>query len=50
MTNVGPAPGAQVRNPNVRPNDESFFDDITRGYTQKALFGSADFDIIPEDS
>jgi iron complex outermembrane receptor protein len=48
LTNVGPAPGAQVRNPNVRPNDESFFDDITRGYTQKAVFGSADFDIIPK--
>jgi iron complex outermembrane recepter protein len=48
LTNIGPAPGAEVRNPNVRPNDESFFDDITRGYTQRALFGSVDFDIIPK--
>ncbi|HME37807.1 MAG TPA: TonB-dependent receptor [Steroidobacteraceae bacterium] len=48
LTNVGPAPGAYVRNPNVRPDNESFFDDVTRGYTQKAAFGSADFDIIPK--
>ncbi|MGO9934116.1 MAG: TonB-dependent receptor [Steroidobacteraceae bacterium] len=48
LTNIGPAPGAEVRNPNVRSNDTSFFDDITRGYTQRALFGSADFDIIPK--
>jgi len=48
LTDVGPAPGAQVRNPNVRNDNTSFFDDVTRGYTQKALFGSADFDIIPK--
>jgi outer membrane receptor protein involved in Fe transport len=48
LTNVGPAPGAYVRNPNTRGDNESFFDDITRGYTQKAVFGSADFDIIPK--
>ncbi len=48
LTDIGPAPGAQVRNPNVRPDNESFFDDVTRGYTQKALFGSADFDIVPK--
>jgi iron complex outermembrane recepter protein len=48
LTNVGPAPGAIVNNPNVRPNNESYFDDITRGYSQKALFGSIDYDIIPK--
>jgi outer membrane receptor protein involved in Fe transport len=48
LTNVGPAPGANVRNPNVRTDNTSFFDDITRGYTQKAIFGSVDFDIIPK--
>ncbi|HWJ36569.1 MAG TPA: TonB-dependent receptor [Steroidobacteraceae bacterium] len=48
LTDVGPAPGAQVHNPNVRGDTTSFFDDITRGYTQKALFGSMDFDIIPK--
>jgi iron complex outermembrane receptor protein len=48
LTDVGPAPGAAVRNPNVRNDQTSFFDDITRGYTQKAIFGSVDFDIIPK--
>ena len=47
LTNIGPAPGAYVRNPNVRPDNESFFDDVTRGYIQTAVFGSVDFDIIP---
>jgi iron complex outermembrane receptor protein len=48
LTNVGPAPDAIVNNSAVRPDNESYFDDITRGYTQKALFGSMDFDIIPK--
>jgi iron complex outermembrane receptor protein len=48
LTDIGPAAGAQVRNPNVRNDNVSFFDDITRGYTQKAAFGSLDFDIIPK--
>jgi len=48
LTDIGPAPGAQVRNPNVRGDTTSFFDDITRGYTQKAVFGSVDFDIVPK--
>jgi iron complex outermembrane recepter protein len=48
LTDVGPAAGAQVRDPNVRPDNVSFFDDVTRGYTQKALFGSVDFDILPK--
>lgn len=48
LTDIAPAPGAYVRNPNIRPDNESFFDDVTRGYTQKAAFGSADFDIIPK--
>ena len=48
LTDVGPPAGAQVNNPNIRPDNESYFDDITRGYRQTALFGSADFDIIPK--
>jgi iron complex outermembrane recepter protein len=48
LTDIGPAPGAQVRDPNVRPDNVSFFDDVTRGYTQKAVFGSVDYDIIPK--
>ena len=48
LTDVAPAPGATVNNPSVRNDNTSFFDDITRGYTQKAIFGSVDFDIIPK--
>jgi outer membrane receptor protein involved in Fe transport len=48
MTDVGPAAGAQVNNPSIRNDNTSFFDDITRGYKQKAVFGSVDFDIIPK--
>jgi len=43
-----PPPGATSNNPNVRNDNTAFFDDITRGYTQKAVFGSVDFDIIPK--
>ena len=35
-------------NPNVRPPGDAFFDDITRGYAQKAAYTSVDFDLIPE--
>jgi iron complex outermembrane recepter protein len=35
-------------NPNVRPLGDAFFDDITRGYKQKAAFGSVDLDIFPK--
>ena len=48
LTDVGPPAGSRPNNPNVRPDNESYFDDITRGYTQKAIFGSMDFDIIPK--
>lgn len=34
-------------NPNLRPPGDSFFDDITRGYTQKAAYASFDVAIIP---
>ena len=37
-----------VNNPNVRNVNDGFFDDIQRGYTQKAAFASADFDVIPK--
>lgn len=48
FTDVGPPAGTQVNNPAVRPDDESYFDDITRGYRQAALFGSSDFEIVPK--
>ena len=37
-----------VNDPNRRPPSVGFFDDIKRGYTQKAIFGSVDFDLIPK--
>jgi iron complex outermembrane recepter protein len=45
---VIPPSGATSNNPDVRGDNTAFFDDITRGYTQKAAFGSADFDLIPK--
>jgi outer membrane receptor protein involved in Fe transport len=35
-------------NPNVRALGDAFFDDVTRGYQQTAIFASIDFDIIPK--
>jgi iron complex outermembrane receptor protein len=35
-------------NPNVRPLGDAFFNDVTRGYSQKAAFASVDFDLIPQ--
>jgi iron complex outermembrane recepter protein len=48
LTDVGPPAGTQVNNPNIRPDNESYFDDIIRTYRQQAIFASADFDIIPK--
>jgi iron complex outermembrane receptor protein len=49
---IDPATGALYpvtsNNPNVRPLHDAFFDDVTRGYEQKAAFASMDFDIIPK--
>jgi outer membrane receptor protein involved in Fe transport len=45
---IAPPAGATSNDPNVRNDNTAFFDDITRGYTQKAVFGSADFDIVPK--
>jgi iron complex outermembrane receptor protein len=33
--------------PNARPLGDGFFNDITRGYKQKAAYASLDFDLIP---
>ena len=43
-----PPPGATSNDPNVRNDNTAFFEDVTRGYTQKAAFGSVDFDLIPK--
>jgi outer membrane receptor protein involved in Fe transport len=34
-------------NPNVRPLGDAFFNDITRGYRQQAVYTSVDFELIP---
>ncbi len=36
-------------NPNIRPLGDGFFNDITRGYTQKAAYASVDFDLVPKE-
>ena len=35
-------------NPNIRPPGVGFFNDITRGYQQRAAYASVDFDLIPK--
>jgi outer membrane receptor protein involved in Fe transport len=35
-------------NPNIRPPGDGFFNDITRGYSQRAAYASLDFDLIPQ--
>jgi outer membrane receptor protein involved in Fe transport len=48
MTDVAPAPGTTVNDPNTRGDTVAFFNDVTRGYKQTAAFTSLDFDIIPQ--
>jgi iron complex outermembrane recepter protein len=45
---IAPPPGTTDNNHAPRPPGDNFFDDITRGYKQKAVFGSIDYDIIPK--
>jgi len=45
---IVPPPGATANNPNVRPKGDVFFDDTTMGYTQRAAFGSVDYDLTPK--
>jgi iron complex outermembrane recepter protein len=45
---IAPPANATSTNPDVRPSSESFFNDITRGYKQKAAFASFDFDLLPK--
>jgi len=47
FTPIGPLPVDGVSNPNIRSPNTGFFTDASRGYTQYAIFGSGDFDIIP---
>jgi|GEM_PF-36233 len=36
-----------VSNPAVRPLGDGFFDDMTRGYQQRAAYASVDLDLVP---
>ena len=36
-----------LNNPHVRPLGDGFFNDVTRGYDQKAAYASVDFDLVP---
>jgi iron complex outermembrane receptor protein len=45
---LAPLAGATQFDPNPRAPGVVFFDDITRGYTQKAVFGEVAFDIVPK--
>ena len=42
-----PAPVTSI-NPSIRPLGDAFFNDITRGYTQRAAYASVDFGLIPK--
>ena len=43
-----PPAGSTMVNPNVRPAGEVFYNDLTRGYKQKAAFGELAFDLLPK--
>src|SRR5450631_2079531 len=36
-----------LNNPNVRPLGDGFFNDVTRGYRQKAAYASVDVELLP---
>ena len=42
-----PAP-VTSNNPNIRPLGDGYFNDVTRGYTQKVAYASVDVDLIPQ--
>jgi iron complex outermembrane receptor protein len=48
LSDITPFPGSEMNVPGVRPDNESFLDDVQRGYRQYAFFGSADLDLIPK--
>jgi len=48
FNNIAPPAGETANDPNERGDNVAFFDDFQRTIDQKAIFGSADFDIIPK--
>jgi iron complex outermembrane receptor protein len=45
---IAPPPGVTTNNPNVRQAGDVFFNDLDRGYKQKAAFSSFDFELLPK--
>ena len=43
---IAPRPGQTSNDPNVRSGSAGFFDDSARTIIQRAVFASADYDII----
>jgi iron complex outermembrane recepter protein len=42
-----PYPGTTMIDPSIRPPGTAFFNDLTRGYQQRAVFGDLSYDIVP---
>jgi outer membrane receptor protein involved in Fe transport len=47
LADLAPAAASTVYQPGIRGDNTAFGEDIQRGYDQAALFGSFDYDIIP---
>ncbi|MDP9089849.1 MAG: TonB-dependent receptor [Pseudomonadota bacterium] len=47
LTNVAAVPGASTGGAPPPNDNTAFFEDIQRGYKQYAIFGSGDYDLIP---
>ncbi len=45
---IAALPGTTLNDPSPPGPNTGFFNDLTRGYKQYAIFGSADYDIIPK--
>ncbi len=45
---IAALPGTTLNDPSPPGPSTGFFNDLTRGYKQYAIFGSADYDIIPK--
>jgi outer membrane receptor protein involved in Fe transport len=48
LTDIAPSQGGTVSNPGTRNDNVAFFNDVTRGYKQRAFFMSVDYDLIPK--
>ena len=48
LTDPGPIPGSDLNDPALVRPGVAFFNDVKRGYKQRAFFASLDFDIVPK--